>query len=244
MYEHEPPRDAREKASPELTPDQYLKESARTAYTPDAIRLRGDRLALPHARVTEDAADRQFAALLHAGMGMVTEAGEFMDALKKRFIYGKPLDRVNLIEELGDKAWYIALALRALDCTFEEMFDRNIAKLRKRFPDKFTQEGALVRDLGAERAALEAPMTPNGKHDKFTEAAGYVLGKMVITPRERETFKTAMFYALGELLATTPEFAPEITHRERETQQSGPYKGELLRNVVEGPVARQVNYDL
>ena len=33
--------------------------------------------------------------------------------------------------------------------------DRNIAKLQKRFPVKFTEEAALNRNLEAERAALE-----------------------------------------------------------------------------------------
>lgn len=32
----------------------------------------------------------------------------------------------------------------------------HIAKLKVRFPDKFTQAQAVDRDLGAERAALEA----------------------------------------------------------------------------------------
>jgi NTP pyrophosphatase (non-canonical NTP hydrolase) len=38
----------------------------------------------------------------HAIMGLVTEAGELMDAIKKAKIYGKDLDLVNLVEELGD----------------------------------------------------------------------------------------------------------------------------------------------
>lgn len=36
----------------------------------------------------------------------------------------------------------------------EEMA-RNNAKLKARFPEKFTQEDALVRDLGKERGILE-----------------------------------------------------------------------------------------
>lgn len=95
------------------------------------------------------------AALLHYALGIVTEAGEIADALKKSLIYGKPLDRVNLIEEIGDLQWYQARMLDALGSSFEEARDRNIAKLRKRYPDGFTEEDALVRDLEAERAELE-----------------------------------------------------------------------------------------
>ena len=70
-------------------------------------------------------------------------------------IGAKPLDNVNLLEELGDQTWYIALALRYLESNFGEIFDGNIAKLRKRFPDKFTEAAAINRDLDGERAVLE-----------------------------------------------------------------------------------------
>jgi len=39
--------------------------------------------------------------------------------------------------------------------TMEEAMERNIAKLMKRYPDKFTSEAALNRDLDAERRTLE-----------------------------------------------------------------------------------------
>ena len=93
--------------------------------------------------------------LLHASMGLVTEAGEFQDALKRALFYGKPLDPVNLIEELGDVAWYIAIACDHLGVSLEETFGINIAKLKKRFPDKFTQHAALFRDLEGEYEALK-----------------------------------------------------------------------------------------
>ena len=93
--------------------------------------------------------------LVHALMGMQTESAEFTDMIKKCLIYGKPIDEVNLLEELGDIAWYMNLALNKLGYTWVDMFDRNIAKLKVRFPDKFTPEKALTRDLEAERKALE-----------------------------------------------------------------------------------------
>ena len=91
----------------------------------------------------------------HACKGIVDEAGELTAALKKGFIYGKPIDKVNLIEEAGDSLWYFAMLFRALGTSFEEVFDKNIAKLKVRYPDKFTSELALNRDLLAERRALE-----------------------------------------------------------------------------------------
>ena len=44
----------------------------------------------------------------HMGLGIVGEMGEIVDQLKKAYIYGKPLDQVNIIEEVGDVAYYVA----------------------------------------------------------------------------------------------------------------------------------------
>jgi len=52
--------------------------------------------------------------LLHAAMGMVTESGELIDAIKKHLFYGKPVDKVNMKEEIGDVCWYVALACDVL----------------------------------------------------------------------------------------------------------------------------------
>lgn len=93
--------------------------------------------------------------LLHAAMGMVTESGEFMDVLKKHIFYGKVVDEINLKEELGDIMWYMAIACDVLGTDFETEMQRNIAKLRERYPSMFDSEHAINRDLDAERAVLE-----------------------------------------------------------------------------------------
>lgn len=91
----------------------------------------------------------------HAVMGLVTEAGECMDALKKAKMYGKQLDTVNLIEEAGDIMWYLALLADELDVSFEDLWEKNIAKLRVRFPEKYTDHHAEHRNTVAEREILE-----------------------------------------------------------------------------------------
>ena len=95
--------------------------------------------------------------LLHATLGMVSETGELADAVKKWLYYDQSLDVTNLIEELGDCLWYIALACNALDVSFEEVMERNIAKLRERYPKKFDEAMAVEenRDRKAEREILE-----------------------------------------------------------------------------------------
>lgn len=109
---------------------------------------------------TESISDCRFehpntSRLIHAAMGMCTEAGEFMDALKKELFYGKLLDPVNLKEELGDLLWYIAIAMNVLGTDFPTEMKRNITKLRTRYPEKFTNVNALNRNLREERRALE-----------------------------------------------------------------------------------------
>ena len=93
--------------------------------------------------------------LLHAAIGLVTESAEFIDAIKKAIYYGRPLDKTNLKEELGDVLWYLALGCHALNTNIGEVMNRNIAKLQTRYPDKFTSEQALIRDYNKERKALE-----------------------------------------------------------------------------------------
>jgi NTP pyrophosphatase (non-canonical NTP hydrolase) len=93
--------------------------------------------------------------LEHAIDGLVTEAGELADAMKKAKYYGKTLDLVNLKEEGGDVLWYLALMFDELGTDFEAEMARVIAKLKARFPQKFEQAEALNRDLVKEREVLE-----------------------------------------------------------------------------------------
>jgi NTP pyrophosphatase (non-canonical NTP hydrolase) len=93
--------------------------------------------------------------LLHASLGLVTESAEFQDMLKKHIFYGKPLDEVNLKEEIGDILWYCAIALEALGTDFESVMQTNINKLKARYPQKFTEDNAINRDLKTERSILE-----------------------------------------------------------------------------------------
>jgi NTP pyrophosphatase (non-canonical NTP hydrolase) len=93
--------------------------------------------------------------LLHGVLGLITEAAELADVLKKQHAYGKPIDRVNLKEELGDVLWYLPLLCRALDTDMESIAEMNIAKLKLRYPNKFSKEDAITRNLAAERRLLE-----------------------------------------------------------------------------------------
>lgn len=84
---------------------------------------------------------------LHMAVGIAGEAGELLDAVKKATIYRKPIDRANVVEELGDLEFYMEGLRQGLGITRQEVLDHNIAKLSKRYSsgtysDKHAQERA------------------------------------------------------------------------------------------------------
>ena len=76
--------------------------------------------------------------LLTAAVGINAEGGEFMEIVKKIIFQGKPWNEDNhehMIIELGDIMWYVAQACMALDVSMEEVLNKNITKLSKRYPE-------------------------------------------------------------------------------------------------------------
>lgn len=70
-------------------------------------------LALRTAKLLETPLDD----LRHAALGMITELGELATIVKRIAIYGKPLTpemSAHAAEEIGDLAWYVPLAMRAI----------------------------------------------------------------------------------------------------------------------------------
>ena len=92
---------------------------------------------------------------LHMILGMQTEAAEIADVYKKCIAYKKPLDFVNIKEEVGDLMWYVANLCNMNGWDLRDILETNIAKLAARYPDKFTEDSAINRDLNFERQILE-----------------------------------------------------------------------------------------
>jgi hypothetical protein len=82
--------------------------------------------------------------------------GELSATVEKAVWYGQPLDEGNLAEESGDCLWYIVELLNALGLRMGDVMAANIRKLASRYPDKYTDERAAVRDVTAETTALLA----------------------------------------------------------------------------------------
>lgn len=83
---------------------------------------------------------------LHCALGVCGEAGELADAIKKEQIYGKPEDRENIIEELGDLAFYMQGVMNQYQITPTEIYQGNADKLAKRYVGlKYSDKAAIDR---------------------------------------------------------------------------------------------------
>lgn len=71
--------------------------------------------------------------LNHMALGAAGEVGELIDAIKKFTIYDKTLDHTNVVEELGDLAFYMQGIMTALGITWEQIIQHNMQKLSKRY---------------------------------------------------------------------------------------------------------------
>lgn len=86
--------------------------------------------------------------LINSVMGLCGESGEAIDIVKKWMAQGHDLDQEKLAKELGDIAWYLAEAATALEIPLETIFQGNLDKLKKRYPEGFDAQRSLVRLQG------------------------------------------------------------------------------------------------
>ena len=71
--------------------------------------------------------------IMHASIGIAGEAGELLDACKKYWAYNKPLDYVNVLEELGDIEFYLEAFRQEVGITREDTIQGNFKKLSVRY---------------------------------------------------------------------------------------------------------------
>ena len=84
--------------------------------------------------------------LTNGVLGLSGESGECADIVKKHLFQGHELDAEKLANELGDVAWYLALASYAIGYDLEKVLQMNVDKLRKRYPDGFSAERSIHRE--------------------------------------------------------------------------------------------------
>lgn len=86
--------------------------------------------------------------LINSVMGLCGESGEAIDIVKKWYAHGHELDVEHFKKELGDIAWYLAEAATAIGVNLEDIFEANIEKLKKRYPEGFESRKSIDRSEG------------------------------------------------------------------------------------------------
>lgn len=136
-----------------MTYGEKLRINPPASIQPLAVELVEARLHLCR-QVALTSHEQRRMLLIHALLGKITEAMELAPLLVQA-ITDDSFDRLNLIEELGDDAFYTALAEVAASVPPGQVVQRNVMKLASRYKGgTFTREEAVNRDLGAERVAL------------------------------------------------------------------------------------------
>jgi len=83
----------------------------------------------------------------NAAMGLSGEAGEVTDLVKKVLYQNHVMDRDKMIKELGDVRWYMELFCELLDVSMDEIEYKNIEKLEKRYPNGFSVQASVNREV-------------------------------------------------------------------------------------------------
>ena len=87
-------------------------------------------------------------SLANCALGLVGESGECADLIKKHLFHDHALDKTHLAKELGDVAWYLAVAAYSIGYDLETIMQMNIDKLKKRYPEGFDSERSQYREKG------------------------------------------------------------------------------------------------
>lgn len=78
-------------------------------------------------------------------IGLVGEAGELANYVKKGIYHNHSIDRKEIANELGDILWYLAAIATVLDIRLETIMEQNIDKLRARYPQGFSSQDSIRR---------------------------------------------------------------------------------------------------
>ena len=97
------------------------------------------------AQRTANITDTPSSKIENGILGMCGEAGECADILKKDLFQGHEFDREKLMDEVGDVLWYVGETAAGLGVTLEDIAMRNIAKLKRRYPEGFDPEKSIHR---------------------------------------------------------------------------------------------------
>lgn len=69
-----------------------------------------------------------------------------IDLIKKSMFQGHELKQNEIVNEVGDCLWYCALIAEAIGVPLGAIMATNIAKLKERYPDGFSEERSINRE--------------------------------------------------------------------------------------------------
>jgi NTP pyrophosphatase (non-canonical NTP hydrolase) len=84
------------------------------------------------------------------GKGSLQWAGKLLDYDKKKLAYGKNYDRDRQIEAVNGLVNNLLFKITMYQLSPEDVMEKNIKKLRVRFPDKFQADLAINKDESKE----------------------------------------------------------------------------------------------
>jgi len=100
---------------------------------------------------------------VHGILGLISEVGEVIDVHNAYWDGHVPtVDAVNVLEECGDIGWYSAVMASTAGSDLGVAYEAVIDKLAERYPDRFSEQCALERNLEAERRRLEFKIDGDG----------------------------------------------------------------------------------
>lgn len=83
--------------------------------------------------------------LARNALGLVGEAGEVADYIKKGVFHLHGVDTEKVKDELGDVMWYVSTLATILNLSLTDIMEYNINKLSNRYPNGFTPEDSKNR---------------------------------------------------------------------------------------------------
>jgi hypothetical protein len=126
--------------------------------------------------------------ILNASLGLSGEVGEVNDIIKKYMYHGHKLDNdtnEKIILELGDVCWYVALMAWAIDKTkFEDVLNKNIEKLEKRYHGEFSTEKSINRKEDSNNSCEEKKNDSDNGFETFVKHYDEELDKMRINCKD------------------------------------------------------------
>lgn len=83
--------------------------------------------------------------IIHAALGLASEAGEIAGLVQKWQGQGHPLDREAILGELGDALWFAAKLARMFNARLSDVMLANVDKLAARYPEGWDAKRSMNR---------------------------------------------------------------------------------------------------